>query len=88
MKTYGAGVRVCVCVLVLEDTWRDERLKRRESLRVTPGFHDSSLSPVFKAWQLVSLSALFACLFHGPPPSHFTAKGYCKSMHEIAMTNI
>lgn len=30
MKTYGAGVRVCVCVLVLEDTWRDERLKRRE----------------------------------------------------------
>lgn len=32
MKTYGAGVCVCVCVcvLVLEDTWKDERLKRRE----------------------------------------------------------
>lgn len=76
-------VQVCarVCVLVLEDTWRDERF-------APPGFHDSSLSPVFKAWQLVSLSALFACLFHGPPPSHFTAQGYCKSMHEIAMTNI
>lgn len=89
MKTYGAGMRACVCVGPggYVERWKVEE-ERGLRLRVTPGFHDSSLSPVFKAWQLVSLSALFACLFHGPPPSHFTAQGYCKSMHEIAMTNI
>lgn len=89
MKLWKRMVQVCVCVCVCWSWrirgemkgWRGERF-------APPGFHDSSLSPVFKAWQLVSLSALFACLFHGPPPSHFTAQGYCKSMHEIAMTNI
>lgn len=89
MKLWKRMVQVCVYVCVCWSWrirgemkgWRGERF-------APPGFHDSSLSPVFKAWQLVSLSALFACLFHGPPPSHFTTQGYCKSMHEIAMTNI